>query len=324
MPYGLAVLDGGTWHRTGYQPPPDDPGNDPGPIPSRTSIIAGAGLTSDVEDLTPVSGLVNLTTPGQVYEGRDVAGAIFVRASNVTVRNCRVRGFWSSPGMRIDNGVTGTVIEHCEIEGLSNPDNAADGSNTMLGSTGGPTLTTVRYCELHGSGEPIKLDSGTDTDNPSVYEYNYIHPTIPDGDPLHLDGMQGGGKKWVRIRRNVIATSALTNANSCILIQGWVNPNNAQTEGVWIEENYLRGGNNTVFLIGGKSIPGAADPRYDAGNPGWYWTYIKDCTLTGNRFEGGVGVGQDNRYGYLSRNPYDGDGIVIAGNLVNGVPTEAL
>jgi hypothetical protein len=42
--------------------------------------------------LTPVAGDIIVTTPGTIIEGKDISGFVSIRAANVTVRYCKIRG----------------------------------------------------------------------------------------------------------------------------------------------------------------------------------------------------------------------------------------
>src|SRR5262245_7755881 len=65
--------------------------------------------------LTPVTGDVQITVNGTVYEGKFVTGSITVTASNVIIRNCKVSagGIYA---VRFSGG-TGNLIEDCELDG---------------------------------------------------------------------------------------------------------------------------------------------------------------------------------------------------------------
>lgn len=68
-----------------------------------------------------------ITTPGTVVENRDIYGYVVVRAANVTIRNCRVRGLTAAGFATQDGqglyglvtiqsaGATGCVVESCTI-----------------------------------------------------------------------------------------------------------------------------------------------------------------------------------------------------------------
>lgn len=77
--------------------------------------IAGAGLTYG--DLTP-SGTVFSSATGQVIEGLDVTGTIFVQHQDVTVRNCRItRPEGYNYGLYVTADGDGATIEFVEVWG---------------------------------------------------------------------------------------------------------------------------------------------------------------------------------------------------------------
>ncbi|HVV67334.1 MAG TPA: Ig-like domain-containing protein [Candidatus Saccharimonadales bacterium] len=86
------------------------------PDPTNTGVPAGTALTA--------SGSITASTAGQVINAKDVAGSIEIDANNVTVENTRVTLNSGSCGatntcgnseIRINEGVTGTVIKNVEL-----------------------------------------------------------------------------------------------------------------------------------------------------------------------------------------------------------------
>lgn len=105
-----------------YTPPP------PFTIGTTRPTALNTGATGNLTRY-PASGDGNLvvTTAGAIIENLDVYGYIIVRAANVTVRNCRARG-WSTAGFRTQDGqglyglitiqtagATGCVVESCTL-----------------------------------------------------------------------------------------------------------------------------------------------------------------------------------------------------------------
>jgi nitrous oxidase accessory protein NosD len=70
-----------------------------------------AGVT-----LTPSGDLV-ITQAGAVISGLDIKGTVTIEAPNVTLENCKIEsgGFFL---VNIKAGVTGAVVQNCEINGL--------------------------------------------------------------------------------------------------------------------------------------------------------------------------------------------------------------
>ena len=84
------------------------------PAPGNTGVPSGTTLTA--------SGSITASTAGQVVSGKDVTGTITVAANNVTVQNSRVTqtgncGATSTCGnsaIKINSGITGTIIKNTE------------------------------------------------------------------------------------------------------------------------------------------------------------------------------------------------------------------
>jgi len=228
-------------------------------MPSRASIIAGAGL-SNPSILTPSPSLT-ITTEGAVVENLDVTGSILIQASNVTLRNVKVTGASTAALIRPGAGVTGTVIEHCEI----NLQGAAGG----IGHIGSGTI--VRNCRINGYGDGIKVESG------GLYENNYITTSRAPGSTKHIDGMQGSGDSGYTIRHNVIDVPSSTGGNSAIFVQAWNGSANYNISNITVTENYLSGGNYTIFMNGGKTSDGTDRAKW-----------VHNMTMTNNVFTPGT------------------------------------
>ncbi len=79
------------------------------PDPSNTGVPAGVSLT-------PSGSIV--ARSGQTISGKDVTGSIEVVGDNVTIKNTRVTNQGdSSNAIRVDSGVTGTLIEDSTLAG---------------------------------------------------------------------------------------------------------------------------------------------------------------------------------------------------------------
>jgi hypothetical protein len=83
------------------------------PSPDTTGVPAGARLNP--------SGSITAGTPGEVINGLAVNGTIDVTASNVTIENTDVANASSCCwGVRIEPGVTGTLLKYDTIHGTDN------------------------------------------------------------------------------------------------------------------------------------------------------------------------------------------------------------
>lgn len=293
------------WRDVGFLAPPTPQPEEPPPIgelPTRQQIIDGAGLLTPVEELTPASGKIILDTPDEVVEGLDIAGIVELKAPGVVLRDCRVHAYTTSIIVRADAGVPGMRVEHCQIECDTNL--AGDkGPAGGVGALGGGTGLYVGYCDISGFADGIKADGGS-----SVYERNYIHMHKPSGSTKHLDAIQGSGDSHFTVRQNVIDANIEAGGNACVLAQAWTGQANVFTYDVRIVENYLTGGNFTLYVIGGKSNqplpPGAAS----------YLDLILDCEIRDNRFEFDDPA---PRYGWMNVNN-DGSHAIAGNTFMDG------
>jgi len=120
---------------------------------------------------------VGSSTNGQVIENRDIdySGglnrAVTINHNNVTVRNCRIRAVNDRNGIWIESGVTGTVIEHCEIDGSAQDygTDRSDGNYGNIAITMRGSAATFRYNRMYGVRQGSNLNPDT------VAEYNHIY-----------------------------------------------------------------------------------------------------------------------------------------------------
>jgi hypothetical protein len=178
---------------------------------------------------------------------------VYITASNVTIRNSRIAGagYWI---VRADDGVTGTVIENSEINGLGV--DGLDGSNGVGGAV------TIQGCNIYGVENAIVPSSG------SVIRDNYIHDLKAPGSP-HYDGIQmDGDQSNIAISGNTIDEREL-NQTSTIMMDNDFGP----VSNITITGNRLLGAGYTVY----------SDGRFNS-NP------LTNITITNNRFfKGGFG-----------------------------------
>lgn len=135
--------------------------------------VAGSHNTGVIPGsiLEPIYGDIKITKPG-VYENLDVHGFVIVRASNVMIRNCRVRGGrasnWHGLIHATSAAVSNLLIENVSLvpeypsywlTGVLGHDYTAryvDVYQTVDGfgvynthNPGGPTNVTIEYCYCH-------------------------------------------------------------------------------------------------------------------------------------------------------------------------------
>jgi hypothetical protein len=196
--------------------------------------------------LTPVSGDVTLSTPGQVYENKVVTGDIIVTAANVTIRNVKLinrdpyyavsvklNGTWNSQTANL-------LLDHVEID--------LGGYTTVKGiAFDGYTARNVFFhngsdCAHFGQNVVIQdslCSTGPDTNGDGW----------PDGTAFcsgddHFDGFQSDGGDTITLRHNTIRNPC--SQTSDILLSS----NTSPIKNVTITNNLLAGGGYSLYCAG--------------------------------------------------------------------------
>jgi hypothetical protein len=137
--------------------------------------------------ITP-SGSIIVSQPGAVVSGKDVTGTIEVTANNVTIKDTRVTNTGdTSNAIRIDSGVSGTLIEDSTLRG------AASTSAIQYAVTNGGTGTTGLRLQMYNctecwSGPGMLEDSYANANGEiagSHYEAVYVGGTTVPTDMEH-------------------------------------------------------------------------------------------------------------------------------------------
>jgi hypothetical protein len=226
---------------------------------------SGYGVPEGTE-LTIVNGDMTITKDGTVLDGIDLRGYLTVKADNVTVRNCVIRGgakatstkalimaWWQPKNLQILRSTLVATYQSIYVDGISGSGYTADGldiSNTVDATKViGPNVT-IRNSYFHDS------------------YYSNVDPTHPDNQ-THNDGIQMEGGYNVVIENNQIVNFH----NAAIQ----VTQNNQATHGVTVRNNKFSGGGCTVNVTSaGAGGAGAAIYSFSiTGNgfgPGNYGT----------------------------------------------------
>ena len=188
--------------------------------------------------LTPSGGLV-INTPGVVIEGLDIRGMVTINADNVTLKNSTVSGAsWAV--INITSGVTGTVIENCEINGMN-----AEGVRGISGQG------TFLRNNIHNVEDGIYVLQRTVATGSTLVQDNYIHDLKSDWSGPHYDGVAIDGGANVTIRHNTIINP--NSQTSAVMIDNYFGP----ISNITVENNLLVGGAYTIFVdgqFGGGSV----------------------------------------------------------------------
>lgn len=248
--------------RVGSPPEPD--------FPDETNTgTSGALSTYSGSDVFSTPGV---TISNQLIEYPGVA----VTANNVTFSNCKFvyTGTLEADGtamLFIANGVTGTTLLDCEMDGQSNIERAIKGFDSV----------NVQRCHIHHTGNAVEVATAV------TVEDSYLHDIVTtEGTIWHADGVQTGegAVSDVLIRHNtILLPGAETAAVNIIDNSGTFTYTN-----ILVDNNLLAGGSYCVYINAGTMTNVAAtdnrfSTRYFArvGNFG-AWQNTAGFTRTGN------------------------------------------
>lgn len=179
------------------------------PVAGCAGAMSPTGLAVNAAAM-PKRDTMSITQPGAVVENVDVSRYIDITASNVTVRNVRVRGNGGpSYGIYIQPGVTGTRLENIEIGGGDN----------------GTTKTGVDVGVL------LPANSGGAKSNKAIRVW--VHHT--------LDGFRLDGNGLISCSRVSSLDMAPGAHGDGVQSTGW--------SGAAIEDSYIEGGSNAPIFF---------------------------------------------------------------------------
>jgi hypothetical protein len=187
-------------------------------FPDATTTGVPAGVT-----LTPSGSLV-IDTSDAVIEGLDIKGSVIINAPNVTLKNCKVTSTDKNVVL-VKPGITGAVIENCEIDNRSAGGQCIAGQGTFLRNN------------IHDCADGIDVRG----DN-TLIQGNFIHSMGGTADS-HLDGIQAdGGFSNLTINHNTVINEQ--NQTSAVMLDNYWGP----IDTVAITNNLLVGGGYTVYI----------------------------------------------------------------------------
>ncbi len=151
------------------------------PNASNTGVPAGVTLRP--------SGSVTVTANGAVIDSLDVSGSIRVEASDVVIKNTRIR----NPGgqaITVNPSTKGLLVQDVEIDGTGN----TDGSSAV-----GDSNYTLRRVDIHHFGEGPRANGNV------VIEDSYMHDFLDFiAQGAHQDVIQSTGGSNQVIRGNTL------------------------------------------------------------------------------------------------------------------------
>ncbi|ESR23068.1 TonB, C-terminal domain protein [Lutibaculum baratangense AMV1] len=250
--------------------PEPEPRPEPEPEPEPRDGYPHAGNTGvpDGVTLTP-SGDISVNEPGVVLDGLDIRGTVYINADNVTLQNSKVTSsdFYV---VKIADGVTGAVVQDCEIDGTG----TGNGGSSGIGGQGTFLRNNIHNVE---NGISVQGDG-------AVIQGNYIHDLKASGSP-HYDGIQIHGASDIDISGNTIINDH--GQTAAVFIQNHFGP----VDNVSVDDNILVGGGYTVYSDGtrdGGPITNVSFTNNHMGEGQWGYTYFyeNDPVYEGNTNDG--------------------------------------
>lgn len=183
--------------------------------------LAAFACTGDVTEIT---------TAGTVIDGKDIRCGLLIRTDNVTISRSRVSTGQDIP-IRTEDGRRGARITDVEIAGQP-------GCIAAIGYEG----WTATRVNIHGCGDGVRIENGSTLQDSWIHDFWDGTKNGQQIDDPHHDGAQSTGGSDLTIRHNRIDNPH--DQTSCMLIGGeFGSPSN-----VLIEDNYLNGGNYSIYL----------------------------------------------------------------------------
>jgi hypothetical protein len=214
------------------------------------------------------SGDLVITKAGTVISGLNITGTVTIQAANVTLENCKITSS-SYFVVNVAAGVTGAVVQNCEINGLG-------GTSGNVGINGQGTFVGNNI---------YNVENGINLTGSAVIENNYIHGLKASGSP-HYDGIQiDGGVSNITIDHNTVIND--NGSVSAIMIDNYWGP----ISNISVDNNLLVGGGFTVYnaqQFSGGTISGVSFTNNHMGT-GQYG--ITDFTGTNPTYTGNVNDG---------------------------------
>ena len=226
----VADVDMTGWNR--YAASPRLRGSDPFGLANFPDATTTGVPTGTV--LTPSSGF-DTSVDGQIIEDLDITGntRVDVRHNNVIIRRCKITttDFYA---IEISNGVTGVLVEDCELSG---------GIAASVLTTG---ANTFRRINAHGSQEDAfkVAGDGNTIEDCWIHDFNIDY----DADPyVHHDCIQMGNYSNCTFSGNRLDGPVNSATSAMILKSDW-----GAIDNINITNNRFSGGSFMLFIIPGN------------------------------------------------------------------------
>jgi hypothetical protein len=165
-----------------------------------------------------------INTPGTVIEGLNITGSVIINAANVTLKNCSITSS-DYDVVLVKPGVTGAVVENCNINNQSSGGQGIAGQGSFLNNN----------IQNAADGIDVRGDN-------TLIQGNYIH-NMSGTSGSHLDGIQAdGGFSNLTIDHNTVINEQ--GQTSAVMLDNYWGP----IDKVAITNNLLVGGGYTVYI----------------------------------------------------------------------------
>jgi len=227
------------------------------PSAGTTGVRAGSVLTRHDGDIT-------ITTDGTVLSNLDIHGFVIVRAKNVTIDNCIVRGGPAqgfATGLITDYGYQGLLITDTYIE----PEFRSVWLDGIKGSG-----YTARRVHVVGGVDSTKVQGDNVTIEDSLLENTDYYASDPQqaGGPTHNDNIQ------IQNGQNVTVTGNTIRGATNFAVLGAASKGNLN---LIVKDNWLDGGHCTVKL---QILNGWAETATVTGNKFGPNRAVTSCPFT--------------------------------------------
>jgi hypothetical protein len=213
------------------------------PGPTNTGVPAGTSLTVVNGDIILDETWVKAN--GRALDGMDVAGSVYVRTNNLTIKNSRIRGYINQ--YYAGNEYGQILIQDCEIGPVTG------GTSFNAGIQSGHDVT-VRRCNIHNLVDGIFMGGANWT-----LEKNYIHhpyrAPADHSDCLQSEEVTGPGFLTVTCNNFDYSTGATGSSdggdsafmgNGVYTDQG--HPAGTPSLDLSVTDNWFNGGNYTLQI----------------------------------------------------------------------------
>lgn len=229
------------------------------PDATTTGVISGTSLTAS-------SGNMTITDDDTVVENMDIFGFVDIRAANVKIKNCRVRGGTDS-GLTtalikcLDDNCSNALIQDCLLQ----PDNPSEWINGIMGHDFTAQRNEILNC---CDGIDVFWTTNPTADISVLIEQNYIHDqffvrpaangTRPEG--THNDCIQVSAGTNIHVLGNNLqafiasgmgsaSDTGRPNYPSLAYMTGIIiTPDVGAIASMTVDKNYLGGGSATVNI----------------------------------------------------------------------------